>query len=179
MVRRALFIGRFQPIHLGHLEIIKRILEDYDEVVVGIGSAQEDYTLKNPFTLNERQSFIRQALKDHNLEEDRVRIVEMPDIPTNSAWASYATGLCPEFEILWTGSPFVSLLFRDAGARVKDHELIDRERLSGTEIRDRMLAGGAWQELVTGGVVELINKIKGIERLKTIVSSDNPYKPSH
>ena len=41
MVTRGIIIGRFQPPHLGHLEVFKRILGEVDELIVGIGSAQE------------------------------------------------------------------------------------------------------------------------------------------
>ncbi|MEM0023032.1 MAG: adenylyltransferase/cytidyltransferase family protein, partial [Archaeoglobaceae archaeon] len=47
---RALFIGRFQPYHLGHHEVVKKILEEVDELIIGIGSAQESHSLENPFT---------------------------------------------------------------------------------------------------------------------------------
>ena len=46
---RALFIGRFQPFHNGHLNVIKTLLENHKEVVVVIGSAQEENTAENPF----------------------------------------------------------------------------------------------------------------------------------
>ena len=176
MVRRALFVGRFQPVHLGHLKVIKEMLDEYDEVVIGMGSAQEDYTLKNPFTANERADMIRVALANEKLEVNRVRIVEMPDIPTNSAWAVYAAGFCPEFQILWTGSPWVALLFTDAGQKVKIHELLEREKYSSTEVRDRMLSGGNWKELVTPGVASYIEKKKVPERLKITITGDNPHK---
>lgn len=176
MTRRALFIGRFQPIHKGHLKIIKDILEELDEVVIGMGSAQEDYTLKNPFTANERRDMIAAALGDEKIDKERVRIIEIPDISTNSAWAVYATGMCPEFQILWTGSPWVGLLFTDAGLKVKAHELFEREKYSATEVRDRMLSGGNWKELVTPSVAALIDKTKAADRLKVTVAGDNPYK---
>ena len=38
--KRGLLIGRMQPVHNGHIEIIKQILEEVDEIIIGIGSAQ-------------------------------------------------------------------------------------------------------------------------------------------
>ena len=40
MVKRGLYVGRFQPFHLGHLGAVKSILEDVEELVIVIGSAQ-------------------------------------------------------------------------------------------------------------------------------------------
>ncbi|MFB0514560.1 MAG: adenylyltransferase/cytidyltransferase family protein, partial [Candidatus Bathyarchaeia archaeon] len=40
MVKRGLFVGRFQPIHKGHVKAISDILKQVDELVIVIGSAQ-------------------------------------------------------------------------------------------------------------------------------------------
>ncbi|MEM3478355.1 MAG: adenylyltransferase/cytidyltransferase family protein, partial [Archaeoglobaceae archaeon] len=37
MQKRALIFGRFQPFHLGHLEVIKWALKSFDELVLLIG----------------------------------------------------------------------------------------------------------------------------------------------
>lgn len=55
----AIVIGRFQPIHLGHVRLIKNALEMADEVIVCIGSANAPRTPRNPFSYEERQKLIR------------------------------------------------------------------------------------------------------------------------
>ena len=37
---KALFIGRFQPFHLGHLLLLQRLSTQYEEIIIGIGSSQ-------------------------------------------------------------------------------------------------------------------------------------------
>ncbi|MGA3854978.1 adenylyltransferase/cytidyltransferase family protein, partial [Bacillus pumilus] len=64
---RGFIIGRFQPFHKGHLEVIKKIAEEVDEIIIGIGSAQKSHTLENPFTAGERILMITQSLKDYDL----------------------------------------------------------------------------------------------------------------
>ncbi|MEM2803284.1 MAG: adenylyltransferase/cytidyltransferase family protein, partial [Nitrososphaerota archaeon] len=34
--RRAVFIGRFQPFHLGHLEAVKQILQECNELIIAV-----------------------------------------------------------------------------------------------------------------------------------------------
>ncbi len=51
-----------QPIHKGHMDVIKRILREVDEVIIGIGSAQLSHTPKDPFTAGERTMMISKAL---------------------------------------------------------------------------------------------------------------------
>jgi len=60
-MKRAIFPGSFDPITLGHYDIIKRGIELFDEVIVAIGiNADKKYM----FTLEERQKFIEDAFKD-------------------------------------------------------------------------------------------------------------------
>ncbi|NTV27538.1 MAG: adenylyltransferase/cytidyltransferase family protein, partial [Methanothrix sp.] len=60
---RGLYIGRFQPYHLGHQAVLDRIAEEMEEIVIVIGSAQESHTSENPFTAGERMDMIYAALK--------------------------------------------------------------------------------------------------------------------
>ncbi len=67
-MKRALFPGSFDPITLGHYDIIKRGIKLFDEVIVAIGiNADKNYM----FSLEERQLFIENAFKN----EPKVRVV--------------------------------------------------------------------------------------------------------
>lgn len=60
-MKRALFPGSFDPITLGHYDIIKRGIKLFDEVVIAIGvNSEKNYM----FSLEERQQFIKDAFKD-------------------------------------------------------------------------------------------------------------------
>ncbi len=65
---RAFFVGRFQPYHLGHHEVIRSILREVDELIIGIGSAQESHSLENPFTAGERVLMIDKAVEEPKKE---------------------------------------------------------------------------------------------------------------
>jgi pantetheine-phosphate adenylyltransferase len=67
-MKRALFPGSFDPITLGHYDIIKRGVQLFDEVVVAIGINSEK---KYMFSLEKRQRFIVEAFKD----ELKVKVV--------------------------------------------------------------------------------------------------------
>jgi bifunctional NMN adenylyltransferase/nudix hydrolase len=70
----AVYIGRFQPFHLGHAALLDRALALAPLCVVVIGSAYQARTPKNPFTWEERAEMIRLAVP----EADRDRIVFVP-----------------------------------------------------------------------------------------------------
>ena len=51
---RGLMMGRFQPFHLGHLDLVRQILKQCDEIVIAVTSSQFNYLEKDPFTAGER-----------------------------------------------------------------------------------------------------------------------------
>lgn len=56
------FIGRFQPFHVGHLEVIQTALDQADKVIVLVGSSNQPRTEKNPFNFEERRTMIYDSL---------------------------------------------------------------------------------------------------------------------
>lgn len=67
-MKRAIFPGSFDPITLGHYDIIKRAVKLFDEVIVAIGvNAEKKYM----FSLEERMQFIKEAFKN----ESKVTVV--------------------------------------------------------------------------------------------------------
>lgn len=60
-MKRALFPGSFDPITLGHYDIIERAVTLFDEVIVAIGVNSDK---KYMFSLEQRMDFIREAFKD-------------------------------------------------------------------------------------------------------------------
>ena len=60
-MKRALFPGSFDPITLGHFDIIRRALALFDEIVVAIGvNGDKNYM----FTVEQRKEFIEKAFAD-------------------------------------------------------------------------------------------------------------------
>ncbi|MCP1313786.1 bifunctional nicotinamide-nucleotide adenylyltransferase/Nudix hydroxylase [Halomonas sp. 707D7] len=58
------FIGRFQPIHLGHLAVLREALKRARQVIVLVGSAWQARSLRNPWRFAERQAMLRAAFDD-------------------------------------------------------------------------------------------------------------------
>lgn len=67
-MRRAVFPGSFDPITLGHLDIINRSLPLFDEIIIAIGvNADKKYM----FPLEERKRFIEETFK----REDSISVI--------------------------------------------------------------------------------------------------------
>ena len=169
---RGILIGRMQPVHNGHMEVIKQILSEVDEIIIGIGSAQLSHEIKDPFTAGERIVMMNQALAESDVDPSRYYIIPMQDINFNAIWPSHVKMLTPPFDIVYSGNPLVKQLFREEGYEVKQPPLYDRLTLSGTEVRSRILNDENWQELVPNATVDLINEINGVERIKNLAKKE-------
>jgi|DeeseametaMP0200_FD_k123_15157_5 bifunctional NMN adenylyltransferase/nudix hydrolase len=71
------FIGRFQPPHLGHLAIIREALKQARQVIVMVGSSWQARSLRNPWHFDERQAMIRSGFD--NADNQRLEITPLLD----------------------------------------------------------------------------------------------------
>jgi len=172
MVKRGLFVGRFQPFHLGHLKAVKDILEKIDELVIVVGSSQYSHRIDNPFTAGERVTMIRKALEEEGISPLRYWIVPVPDVHVHMTWVSQVLGYTPRFNVVYTNDPLTRRLFIEAGYEVKPVPFYKRKLYSATEIRKRMLNGKNWEKLIPSSVVQFIKEIGGMERLQDLAKTD-------
>ena len=168
---RGLFIGRFQPFHLGHIAAIKFALTNVDELIIVIGSSQASYDQQNPFTSGERLSMIKDSLNaDTLIDCKKTLIVPVPDTNVHSTWTHTVDMLVPKYDVVFTNNAFTGYLFIQRNIPVTEPKLLNRNDLSGTEIRRRMLKNIKWTNLVTEQTQLVIQKINGVERVKKIAS---------
>ncbi|MGE4275285.1 MAG: nicotinamide-nucleotide adenylyltransferase [Candidatus Methanomethylophilaceae archaeon] len=166
----ALIVGRFQPFHKGHLQIIKIIMEQSDQVTIGIGSAQYSHTLENPFTAGERHLMISESLRDEGLES--FFIVPVEDINRYSAWVTHVVSIVPPFTKVFSNNALTKRLFKEAGYEVMAAPMYNRQLYSGTEVRRRMIEGGDWESLVPESVCQVIEEIDGVNRIRDLSGRD-------
>lgn len=79
----AVFIGRFQPFHTGHLSVVHEGLDEADHVVVLVGSATSPRCHRNPFTFIERVQMIMHSIPAEL--RSRVLIRPLEDAAYNDA----------------------------------------------------------------------------------------------
>ena len=172
MVKRGVFVGRFQPFHKGHLKAVKDILGKVDELVIVVGSSQYSHTLDNPFTTGERIEMIRRAMEEEGVSPSKYWIVPVPDVHVHMIWVAQVVGYTPEFDIVYTNEPLTRRLFIEAGYNVEPVPFHKRKIYSSTEIRERTLSAEGWEELVPESVAEFIKEIGGVERLRDLAKTD-------
>ncbi len=173
-LRRGLFVGRFQPFHLGHLSGIKAALGRVEELIIVVGSAEYSHSDKNPFTAGERVEMIRTALKEASIDPSTYVIIPIRDVHIHATWAPFIVSQVPRFDIVFTNEALTSRLFKEHGLRVERIPFFDRTVYSATEIRERILRGKNWESLVPKSVAELLVSFGGIERIRELAVTDNP-----
>ncbi len=170
--KRALYPGRFQPFHLGHLEAIKSILGSSSEIIIMIGSALQSHTLRNPFTSGERITMVRLALNEAGIDSSKYFIIPVIDLKIHSVWVSHVCSFVPEFDVVYSNEPLTRRLFIEAGFKVKSIPFFKRELCSATEIRERMLKDLGWEELLPRSVANYIKEINGVKRIRDLSKTD-------
>jgi nicotinamide-nucleotide adenylyltransferase len=162
----ALFIGRFQPFHNGHLSVIQSLSTKFDELIIGIGSSQDRDSSENPFSEKERVQMITQSLDAAGIHN--YRIVPIPDIHNPPQWVAHVRTIVSDFDVVIANNPFTRKLFTETGYEVKGTSYFKRQQYSGKEIRNRMLHDEPWGDLVPAVVEKIIKDIKGVQRVKKI-----------
>jgi nicotinamide-nucleotide adenylyltransferase len=171
---RALYLGRFNPPHKGHIRAIEYILNqpDIDEIIILIGSGEKAYSLKNPFTGGERLEMLTALVRKH-FDINKFYISAIPDINRNTIWPANVIDLVPSFEVIFTNNPLVQQLFAKLGKKeVREVPLVNRGEFSGKEIREKMVNGEEWESDIPEVILPLIKKYKGVERIQVVSKTD-------
>ena len=168
-MKRGFYIGRFQPYHNGHHEVLEHIAKEVDEIIIGIGSAQLSHMIDNPFTAGERVLMITRALSSLGCP---YYVIPIEDIQRNALWVAHVQSMAPPFDLCYSSNPLVVRLFTEAGVKVQSPAMYERDTLSGTKIRERILNGKPWKKLLPPAVVQVIKEIDGDERLCQIARTD-------
>lgn len=163
----GLLIGRFQPFHKGHFEAVDFGLSQVENLWIGIGSSNKSYEQRNPFTADERKEMILSSLDPKKLE--RVKIFFVPDIGDHDRWTYHVDSIVPPYDVVFSNDEFTVTLYKKRGKSVIEVPLLKREVISGTNIREMILSGDDWLDLVPEGTKKVLLKIDAKSRLSKIL----------
>ncbi|WP_216935427.1 MULTISPECIES: nicotinate-nicotinamide nucleotide adenylyltransferase [unclassified Acinetobacter] len=85
------FIGRFQPFHLAHMQTINIALQHSRNVILALGSAQNERNIKNPFLASEREAMILSNFSPE--DQARIKFVEVIDVYNDEKWQKLVKSL--------------------------------------------------------------------------------------
>ena len=162
----GLLIGRFQPFHLGHLDAVLFGLSRTENLFIGIGSSNKSNESRNPFSAKERREMIISSIEPSMAE--RTKIFDIPDVGDHEKWAFEIDKIVPKYDVVFTNDEFTKTLFEKRQINVIQVMLKDREKFSGTNVRQLILDGKNWQDFVPYGTRKVLDRINATDRLKNL-----------
>ena len=162
----GLLIGRFQPFHLGHLDAVLFGLARTENLFICIGSSNKSNERKNPFSAEERREMILTSIEPSIA--DRIKIFDVPDVGDHEKWTFEIDKIVPKYDIVFTNDEFTRTLFEKREISVISVILKDREKFSGTNIRNLIAYDRNWRDLVPQGTRNVLDNINAKERLQNL-----------
>jgi nicotinamide-nucleotide adenylyltransferase len=177
-VKRALYIGRFQIVHHGHLDVVRHIdaAPDIDEILIAVGSTQYDHSKKspvapwsfNPFAYEERREMLERSLA--GVPAKPCSIHPVPDYHDYPKWYQHIVDHLPVFECLYTSDLREKDFFSEKGKEVRRFPRV-RSFHAGS-IRDALARGGEYRSAVPDGALVVLDRIDAAERLRALYARD-------
>jgi len=162
----GLLIGRFQPFHLGHLDAVLFGLAKTENLFICIGSSNKSNERKNPFSAEERREMITLSIEPSII--DRIKIFDIPDVGDHEKWTFEIDKIVPKYDVVFTNDEFTKTLFEKRKISVISVVLKDREKFSGTNIRNLITEDKNWRDLVPQGTRNVLDNINAKERLQNL-----------
>ncbi len=182
ILRRALYIGRFQIFHYGHLDVLQNIAasDDVDQILIGLGSAQYDHEHKspvapwavNPFTATERIEMIKASL-DGVLHKPW-EVWQVPDFHDWKKWYDYIINNLPEFFCLYSSAREEREFFALKGKEVRPVPI--RFKFNGGTIRLALVAGEDIADKVPSPAIVVLRRIEAPKRIRILLERDKAGK---
>lgn len=167
------YIGRFQPPHIGHVEAIKWNTEKGD-LIIAIGSSNQPINKDNPFTIKERTEMMEVILQEFQID---AKIVHLPDfIGDDMAWMEEllrslsltAKGIVVSSQNNWT------LEVCKLCGIATDPQPTFAGGISATQIRDAIRRDKCWKDYLSSRIGKYLSEKKlgdgltGVERIKQV-----------
>lgn len=175
-LRVGLIVGRFQPVHWGHVRVIEWVRQEGLEVHLGVGSSQFSHTKENPFTALERRAMLEAADRVLGLKVGRVD--EVQDIFDDDRWVAHVQGCCGPFDVVFTNNEWTAGLFGKAGVEVRSTPMFERERYGGAKIREAVKEKGlaSVEDLVPPPVMGLLKTMEAEKRVRASWGTPTPAR---
>jgi nicotinamide-nucleotide adenylyltransferase len=157
-------IARWQPVHLGHVPVLRALCKCSTQALIGIGSSNR-YNMRNPFTFDERIEMLRLVLS----ERDNYTLMPVPDLDNGPRWRKLVINNFGRLDLFVTENPYVASLLADDYRIIKPVALIPEDQhiaVDGSLVRKAIAQGEGWQDLVPNEIEDYITIKRLDERFR-------------
>jgi nicotinamide-nucleotide adenylyltransferase len=149
-MKTALFVARFQPLHKGHLHVIKSLIKMH-RLVIAIGSTNKKGE-ENPFSFAIRKRMIQNSLKKY---KGKYKIIGIKDVHNDKKWARSIERRA-KFDFVVTGNAWVKRCFKNR--EIIKPKMYYPRKYKSTRIRSLIKKGKRWQHFVPEECVKIIER---------------------
>lgn len=171
-----IFIGRFQPFHLAHLQTVEIALGMSQRLIMVIGSAQDERTRKNPFTTTERQHMILNSLAP--AQRDRICFVPIIDWHNDQKWCAAVKAGVAQYTRMDERIGLIGHFKDDSSYYLRlfpEWSLVEldslQQSLSATPIREEYFAGRIDQAHLPTAVSSFLKDFQRTEQYQALAQS--------
>ncbi|MEI7621286.1 MAG: hypothetical protein WCJ51_02005 [Candidatus Moraniibacteriota bacterium] len=177
----GVFVGRLNPMHLGHEAVIAKMLQQFgiENSLLILGSSSAPFSLRNFFSVAERKKFVQSIFPD-------LAIICLPDFPTDAQWLAELDKLLlakkfdPAKTVFFGGCNADLAFFLDAGRKCQILNRVDgtTPTISATQVRALLLSNGSLKGFLNPLIIEKVKKLfaQKRSRLKTETNLANLRK---
>ena len=83
MTKIGVILARFQPIHNGHIELIRKALNENDKLLILLGSADK-FNNRNPIPSDLRYDLVVKSLESSNFDMNKIAVIKLDDLSNES-----------------------------------------------------------------------------------------------
>lgn len=161
---KAAYLGRFQPLHIGHKKVIEKYKHEFEDFKLVIGSANKSRSDDNPLTAEEREEIIKECFPD-------IEIIYKDDHDNDEEWSNALEEKIDADVVISQNDLVKQLVKNHTSMEIERQELYDPEIYSGTEVRRRINSDEEWRYLVPKCGKEKIESL-----VETIKKSGTQYE---
>ena len=169
--KSGLAVMRAQPLHIGHVKLIRCMLEECERVIILLGSVQEQGTERNPYPYTLRKQMIQKVFANYL---DRITVLGMFDINNPTQWGAFVLDFLqeslpnhPRPDVYYAGSEYDAQWFRNVLENIRIENRIDYSfpYVSGSMVRDMIKIGDKrWKDFVPYEIHQMIEDYKTLAR---------------
>jgi len=168
--------GEFQPLHRGHIQLLKHIAARFPHIVIGLCGADAPVSADRPLTVTERQTLMEDVLAttawslvegdDDSIAHPHFAFLNLKDTENDQAWLEQISEAAPDISAVYTTNQSVADIFSSANFPVFSHQMYKPAEYKCLEIRRRIVKKEPWDRLVPTKVERFLSTPSTLARFQ-------------